>query len=495
MNSPSPTERFSTDRPLEAERPRCVGPILFARGARSDECRLTALLVLGEGDAPPVLRGPRGEAKPARLHQFFGWTAWGYDFALPAEAGASYALGDRAFAVAADMTGDIRVAFASCNGQEAGDGERPLDERNHMWRRLALEHRTRPFSLLIQGGDQLYADEAMFCHPALARWAKASLAEKPDIAFTPEMREAARRWYAERYVKLAAEPAMAEVVARVPSLMMWDDHDIMDGWGSHPPELQTSPVGQGLFAVAREMFMLFQLGIAPDGVSPLAPDPEGLSFTLGAAFPRLRVLLPDLRSERRLTRVMGPAGWRAFERTLASVREGERVLVVSTVPVLGPRLSLVERLMNRMPGTQDYEDDLRDQWQSHAHRVEWRDFLECLERLAVDDGAQVTVLSGEIHLAARGTMPFREGGGDLHQLVASGITHPEPSALYAKALGLLARFGEAPIKGCPIRMRPLPGKRAVYTAERNYLVLERRAERWTAEWELEKSGRSPPLEI
>ena len=34
-----------------------------------------------------------------------------------------------------------------------------------------------------------------------------------------------------------------------------------------------------------------------------------------------------------------------------------------------------------------------------------------------------------------------------------------------------------------------------YTAKRNHLVLERRAERWTAERELEKSGRTPPVAI
>src|SRR3546814_1323896 len=55
----------------------------------------------------------------------------------------------------------------------------------------------------------------------------------------------------------------------------------------------------------------------------------------------------------------------------------------------------------------------------------------------------VTVLSGEIHLATRGTMDTPEG--PLHQLVASGISHPAPPTAYARALGLLARFGEAPL--------------------------------------------------
>jgi hypothetical protein len=46
--------------------------------------------------------------------------------------------------------------------------------------------------------------------------------------------------------------------ASVPTLMMWDDHDIFDGWGSYSPERQQSEVFQGIFNIAREYFYLFQ---------------------------------------------------------------------------------------------------------------------------------------------------------------------------------------------------------------------------------------------
>lgn len=36
------------------------------------------------------------------------------------------------------------------------------------------------------------------------------------------------------------------------------DHDIFDGWGSYPDYLQRSAVFQGLFAVARRFYLLFQ---------------------------------------------------------------------------------------------------------------------------------------------------------------------------------------------------------------------------------------------
>jgi hypothetical protein len=33
--------------------------------------------------------------------------------------------------------------------------------------------------------------------------------------------------------------------------MTWDDHDLMDGWGSYPSPVQQSPVFQGLYIIMR----------------------------------------------------------------------------------------------------------------------------------------------------------------------------------------------------------------------------------------------------
>jgi hypothetical protein len=85
--------------------------------------------------------------------------------------------------------------------------------------------------------------------------------------------------------------------------------------------------------------------------------------------------------------------------------------------------------------------------------------------------------------------------GPVHQLVASGVAHPPPPRLYALALGALARLGEAPLEDHPIRLRPLPGRRAVYAAERNFLAIERQGGGWRAAWRLERGGWTPWLDL
>lgn len=468
-----------------------VGPILFARGWHGDRLLLTALLVRPADTPAPELttREAAFAAEPVALRG--GFRVWRYVFSLPAISDAEYGLEGKCYTVNAALDADLRLAYVSCNGREYGDRDRAITERNKLWRRLARQHAAQPFQLLLQGGDQLYADEMLEIHSALRAWAERRPRSAGGVRFC-ELAEDLRDYLFARYLESYRQPALAWLMARVPSLAIWDDHDICDGWGSLPEAMLDSPIGRGVFQIARELFLLFQLGAARDELPDVCPDRSGTTLTWTLPLPGLHLIAPDLRSERRPNRVLGERGWAVLRDALGAVTD-ERVLVLSSVPVLGPRLSWIEAVMRWIPHLQKYEDDLRDQWQSRTHRVEWRAFLEALLAVHERGDSRVTILSGEIHLATRGTLQTR--CGPLHQLVASGIAHPAPPAAYARTLGLLARLGEAPLPNHPIRLHPLPGQRAIYTAQRNYLVLERHAERWCAWWELEHSGTTPCLEL
>jgi len=466
------------------------GPVLHARGVRDGICHLAVVSTASIGAPAATLCPAGGDPVPAnRIATLGGRAVHRHDFTLPTDEDAHYTFDGVVHPVCTSMEGDLRVAFTSCNGVERGDGARDPLERDAMWQRLADEHEGAPFALLLHGGDQLYADQIVEAHPTLAAWAASELGQRHRFDFDEGMRRAAEHWLVERYAGLHSAGAVAPLLARVPSLMMWDDHDIYDGWGSQPPAIIDSPVGRGLFRIARRCFLAFQRGLSPD--EPRWRDAATLSWAV--RFPGVEIVAPDLRSERRRERIMGDEGWHWLEPRLEAPAPGGRRLLVSSVPLLGPRLSLIERLIRWVPRFAHYEDDLRDQWQSHAHRDEWRRALQAIDAGAAE-GTDTTVLSGEIHLATRAEMPL-SGGRTLHQLVASGITHPEPPAAFARGLGLLARLGDAPLSGRPVRIRPIPGQRRAYLAERNYLVLERTDGAWSASWECERAGRSPALPI
>lgn len=469
-----------------------VGPLLLGRGAGAGQTRLAALLAAPSDWTPPPLHPEDGApVVPRALAADFGWRIWRYDFTLPARnKGARYHLNGATWRVQTDPMADLRLAYTACNGSEAEDPAAPAPTRNLMWRDLAARHAEAPLALLLQGGDQLYADAVWSAHPALADWAEQPAEARLHAPLPAEAVQAARRFYWRRYLTLWSQPEMASLLAEVPSLMMWDDHDIFDGWGSHDEALQDCPAWQSVYACAREAFLLFQLGGTPEDPPDICRDTAGASLSWACRLGDLGLLAPDLRSERRPDRVLGGAGWAALAGDLAALADCSRVLVLSSVPALGPRLSWVERLMHLIPGAQRYEDDLRDQWQSRAHRAEWCRFLRTLNDFHTP-ARRVTVVSGEIHLATRGEMAARDG--PLHQLVASGITHPPPPQGYARTLGVLAGFGEAPLPRHPITLHPLPGRRQRYTAERNYLLLARQDGQWAAQWQTEQGGPTPWL--
>ncbi len=465
-----------------------AGPILIAREATDQEVSVRVVVIVEDDVACPTISVEGGDTvEPRLLYEGFGRRAHGADLVLPARANAAYLVGGERYPVMADLSGDLRLAYVSCNGEEDESPDWPLETRNVMWQRLCEDHDAAPFALLMQGGDQIYADDILFSHPEIEKWEEADPDDKHGFQWTAEMEETAERHLLERYIELYRQPTIAYMLARVPSVMMWDDHDIFDGWGSHPAPKQESAVGRGLFAIARRMFDLFQQGRG----EPLSPEGAGIAFTA----PGFSVLAPDLRTHRTKDTVMREAGWRWFEEMLDRNRDGRRCLIMSSVPALGPRLSWVEFVIDTFwPGVNKYEDDLRDQWQSRAHRKEWQRFLRIIATEMEEHGQPCTLLSGEIHVATRAEMRLKDGQ-QLHQLVSSGISHNAPGGGYARMLGTLAYFGEDPLSGYPISIHPPAGQKHRYVSQRNYLRLTRVDRHWSADWVFEEDGVSRTLDL
>ncbi|WP_172327137.1 alkaline phosphatase D family protein [Mangrovicoccus sp. HB161399] len=469
------------------------GPILFLDAAEGETLHLAALFIAPSGTVPGDIRAGDAAAAPVLLARYRHADIWRARFALPL-GGGSYGWQGQVFEVAGFGDGGLRLAYVSCNGEETGDMEREGSERNAMWARLRAAHGEAPFAALLHGGDQVYADEVTEGHPASNDWPE-HYPGHPDASELESLRGHLRERFLERYAAIYAAPDVAWLAARVPSLMQWDDHDICDGWGSLPRAATASAVGRALFAAAREAFLLFQAAAAEGDLPPRFADPSGAHLGWSVEAAGVRLYAPDLRSQRGRRQVMGPEGWAMAEQVAHAARQGDgHTFLLSSVPLLGPRLSLLEFAMMAVPHMQKYEDDLRDQWQSRAHRGEWRRMLRLVRDMAEADGHDITAVSGEIHLATRAVMELG-GGRVLNQLVASGIAHRPPPVAWARTLGTLACLGESPLQGHPIRIRPLPGQRHRYAAERNWLLLQRIGGSWSARWDLEDSGMTDPLPL
>lgn len=449
-----------------------MGPVLHVRHLANGQYTLAAIVVTpSDATPPPLCAGDDDNVPPTQLYSRGTKSIWQYTFTVDLERAGSeltYRIGHQAWTLYVPNLPQLRIAFTSCNGEVHDQiGE---DERNERWQNLAAAHATNPFHLLIQGGDQLYADQVWQDVPALAAWQQLDRDAQRQAAWTPEMAEGAADFYFGHYCQLWSQPDLAPLLASIPSLMMWDDHDIFDGWGSDAPEQQQCPVFQGMWSVAREFFALFQLGTVSKALPDMFGDPDGQHFGHAITLGDVGIIMTDLRSERTLDRVMGNLGWAWLEQTLQQMASCQQVLLISSVPVVHLDWSLPERLLTYMQWFRYYHDDIRDQWRSDGHLDEWRRLVTTLLDFAAHIRTQVAILSGEIHLGALGLI--ERGDTRIYQLVSSGIVHRPPPAIVATLFGWWGRLPGAAIDATTVRLHPLPGFKQRFLAARNWLSLD-----------------------
>ncbi|MFV3128630.1 alkaline phosphatase family protein [Niveispirillum sp. KHB5.9] len=498
-----------------------LGPLARARGAQGatgsgQRWRVSVCFLLAGDAEPPDLRvdGVTLAVPPRFLHEWKDLPPvgpvgvpcppgvlrmWRYDFAVPRglqDGRAVYGFQDDERRWTLSVPGTAippRIAFVSCGGcEDEAQIEAAGLKRNALWARLLGRHRAQPLHLMLMGGDQVYADELWQRVPALRQLSEAKMMKRTGLTAGPELEAQLEAWYIATYLHAWNQAEPAALQAGVASMCMWDDHDIIDGWGSHPPELLDSPAYQAIYAAARRAFRLFQVGMGDDDPADtlVASAPPG--FSQGMMLNGIGILAPDLRSERTHTSVLSPASLSEMPEWLERFATCRHLLLMSSVPLIFPGFGLAERLLNMLPGRQTMEDDLRDQWRSPVHLEQWRTVLRILADFARRSGVRITILSGEVHLAAHGTV---SGPGTLlRQLVSSGIVHPPPHGVGVQMMELRAAKREELWDRLSLSMEVMDENGRRLLAQRNYLTINGQDEGdLLAEWHIE--GRDEPWTI
>ncbi|ELI6431562.1 alkaline phosphatase family protein [Aeromonas salmonicida] len=339
----------------------------------------------------------------------------------------------------------VRIGYASCNGFSDFKLLTSTPQPYVMWDRLAAEHAAHPFSLLLMGGDQVYADSLWTTVPSLKAWNELDRTEKVKRKATRTMEEQLDRFYCDLYCKQWSRPEVARLLARVPSAMMWDDHDIFDGWGSYPEDLQGCDVYRAIYAAASRYFRLFQLR---SSANASLLDPVNLNHhSWLLTFRGYRILALDNRATRTQAQVMSQSQWEQVNGALAACDAGH-LLVMAGVPVVYRDFSFTEAALDATPWEEELTDDLKDHWRAKAHQGERaRLIMRLLDnarlRRQQDQGSKTLILSGDVHVGCLGVIQDkREGVTNVHQLVSSGIVHPCPTQF--QWMGILAMTNDNP---------------------------------------------------
>ncbi len=221
------------------------------------------------------------------------------------------------------------------------------------WQQLADFIKENEPRFLLMMGDNVYVDK----EPNV--W-------KEHFKSPPSKR---RKAIAEQYQKNWSREHVRQILANIPTYMVWDDHDIRDGWGSLAPDSPTLAENykdktnvlkifekyNAYFEDARDVYWHFQMShnppfsvniLAPPATTnayafstpPLSGERKAMPFVFQCG--RTAVLGLDSRGDRDLWRqeypVSGKVQWEfisdVFDKLDATF---DALIVVTTVPIVG----------------------------------------------------------------------------------------------------------------------------------------------------------------
>jgi PhoD related phosphatase len=484
---------------------RVMGPVLGFRGVKDGRWRTSALFVT-RGEAPPprltfTVGGTRQNASaPVQLKSVGEHHVWRATWAVPQtaqEQAVEYSVdgGQTAFTyVVPAQDRPLRLAYGSCCGFSSLKDMKKVTEKNAMWQGLDDAHRATPYHLLLLGGDQMYADLIWDVVPPLHDWFNHPLADRVKAPFDGQMSQLVERFYFDLYCERWSQPEPAAVLRQIPSLMMWDDHDIFDGWGSYATDQQQSPVFQGVYAQAREHFRLFQLQAKDDADIAEATLRSTPGFTYAYRIGRVALVALDMRSERTQDQVMSLETWNQVRQWMDDEAQGcDHLLVMSSIPVVYVNANMLEAAFGLLPGQQDLEDDFKDQWLSRTHQEERLRLIHRLLKFSKETRCRVTIVSGDVHVGALGYIQSERDGGAadassvINQLISSGMVHTPPAGIIVYMMEqVMGDKVEDVDRGITARMLKFPGSPHRFIGARNWLslTLDEQHRIW-AEWYVE----------
>ena len=256
------------------------------------------------------------------------------------------------------------------------------------------------------------------------------------------------RWYYRVYWNV---PALREVFERFPQYMIWDDHEIMDGWGSLTNserrarisgffEEKDSKTNQLLvdlmWRAACRAYYEYEHSHNP--VTSVDLDrPDDCQWDYGFRHGDAAFYVLDMRGHHDVEKnknkktdidpniILGRAQVERFAAWLAGneAKSAKVLFVVSPVPVL----HWIDRLVNYVD-LGEAKDDFMDEWGHESNWTERNQLLEMIFKRIDKSGRKLVFLSGDVHCASVFRMQHRKfPAARVYQVTSSAISRkPAP---------------------------------------------------------------------
>ncbi|WP_417811270.1 alkaline phosphatase D family protein [Thalassospira alkalitolerans] len=326
----------------------------------------------------------------------------------------------------------------------------------------------RQADFVIGGGDQVYCDTNHASqiqdvwvwlknnkNALLAKYRKAngSLDEPPIIEyFTKLYRTYYRIYWQFEHLRY--------VYRRFPQYMIWDDHEIMDGWGSLTEEERKAKLANFfqnddenanyalvmlMFKAAAQAYLEYQHAHNPDSMI-INGDPGASHWDYNFDQGAYGFYMLDVRGHHDCEqpdgqRLLGADQFERFESWInsASIKKKKAIFICSPVPVVHWKESAVN--------TFDFggqKDDFMDEWGHETNHAERNKILDLLLARSHENNIPIVILSGDVHCASAFGITHAQTypGARLFNVTSSAISRSP-----APGIATAAMQKSAPIDG------------------------------------------------
>jgi alkaline phosphatase D len=362
---------------------------------------------------------------------------------------------------------DLTFGFYSCHDHISAGGDAGA------WPHFFEQLEEAGARFVIGGGDQAYVDtNSNSGFPDIWVWLKdnkKALLEKfvtgdgaPDKERIERYLLDIYRWFYRVYWSV---PALREVYERFPQYMIWDDHEIMDGWGSLTNAERLGRIA-GFFedkdTKSNQLLVDLMWRAAcrayyeyEHSHNPATPidleDPDKCQWDYSFRHGNSAFYVLDMRGHHDVEKnkgrknrdpyiILGKAQFDRFTAWLdgAEAKSAEALFVVSPVPVV----HWIDRLVN-YADLGEAKDDFMDEWGHESNHWERDELLQAIFERVSKTGATVAILSGDVHCASVFRMRHRKfPAAKVFQVTSSGISRkPAPK------LSLLGISSGGPMMG------------------------------------------------
>lgn len=241
----------------------------------------------------------------------------------------------------------MNMMFHSCNGFSLSVDTHTFSGPDPMWRDVLNCHQTRPFHVMLGGGDQIYNDAATTQTRLFGEWSRSkNQLHKNAQPFTAQMQEELEDFYLNRYAMWFSQGLFGMAASQIPMVNIWDDHDIIDGFGSYPDHTMSCPVMSGVGNVAYKYYMLFQhqalpledRSTEPSWLLGAQPGPyiNEVSRSVYMSLGRQTALLGlDCRTERTRDEILSQETWDiVFDRLRREIVKGETTHLIVVLGIV-----------------------------------------------------------------------------------------------------------------------------------------------------------------